>query len=87
MGTDNNFVFVFDVYTLNHNMRTAWLRAASKSACLDRTSHCSGEDVYEGNETKETGKDEDRMTTELSRRNQRRDIALKDEEPVGKIII
>lgn len=54
-------------------MRTAWLRTASKPACLDRTSHYSGEDIYEGNETKGTGRDEDRMTKELSRRNQRRE--------------
>lgn len=49
-------------------MKTAWLRAASKPACLDRTSYCSGKDIYEGNET---GRGEDIMTKELSRRNQR----------------
>lgn len=68
-------------------MRTAWLRAASKPACLDKTSHCSGEDIYEGNETKGTGRDEDRMTKELSGEiKEEREIAKEDGELFGKMI-
>lgn len=51
-------------------MRTAWLRA---NFSLDYLVSIVFKSVYKENETKNTGKDEARMTKELSRRNQRKD--------------
>lgn len=68
-------------------MRTAWLRAASKPACLDRTSHCSGKDIYEGSETK--GQEEMRTKWQKNYPGEikERDTAKEDGELFGEMII
>lgn len=56
-----------------YNMRTVWLRG-SVQTCLSSTQLVTTQGcVWEGNETKDIGKDEGRRIEELSRRNERKE--------------